>query len=173
MEDTEADRLLERSPAGWFGRSRNAETERRRKLARAEEQRQEALRKKRAEAKKAQRSRADVVAEVPPEEAFTCCLLKGMFDPAAEKADVGDDWAAAIREDVGQQVAALQPLAVVVDDWTDKGRVLIRFGNEAAARKCAEGLNGRDFGGRTIEAHAVSLKQAELVLASRPGAPEA
>jgi hypothetical protein len=167
MEDSEADRLLERSPAGWFGRSRNAEAERRRKLARAEEQRQEELRRRRAETKKAKAKRADVVAEADPSATFSCCLLTNLFDRATELDVSGPQWATEIREDFAAQVAALQPLAVVVDDWTDKGRVLIRFPTETAARKCAEGLDGRGFNGRTIAAHVVSLSQAELVLASR------
>lgn len=99
--------------------------------------------------------------------AFVVCLLQNMFSPEEERAANGPEWAAELQAEIEGEVAALRPEAVIVDDWTAKGRVLIRFGSEQVARRCSEGMQARVFGGRIVESHVISLSQAETILRGR------
>jgi hypothetical protein len=144
--DDRADELFDDHPALWYAQERPA---RRKKAARTE-------------------TRSTAAAdELDDEFNFSCCLLSNAFLPAEERAAQGDDWAAILREEMLNETGALHPQAVVVDDWTDKGRVLIKFVKEEQARRCVADLHGRAFGERIVQAHVISVAQAELILSRR------
>jgi hypothetical protein len=166
IPDEQADFMLDHQPAWWYARERQANEERRRKVLRSEAKPTILTTAAAAAEAAAKASKAKAV-ELDEETTFTCTLLSNLFSPAEERAELGAEWVASIRDDVAGQVEDLKPEAVVVDDWTDKGRVLIRFSSEASARRCVDMLNGRAFGGRIVEAHVLSLAQAALVLQGR------
>ena len=99
--------------------------------------------------------------------ALPCCVLENLFDRHEEAAN-SPDWATEIRDDVASQVGKLAPQRIVVDHWTDHGRVYLQFSSDAAATECVRLLKGRMFAGRSIRAHSITQAQMDRAIEPAP-----
>ncbi|KAK9458333.1 hypothetical protein V1511DRAFT_492363 [Dipodascopsis uninucleata] len=100
-----------------------------------------------------QESPQQVKPNISTTQASRCIVLNNMFDPAEED---GDDWIKELEDDVKAECEEKYGNVVhIAVEPNSQGEIYVKFENVSGGEKAIQGLNGRFFGGRQINASPV------------------